>query len=113
MPTPPPKPPDRHYDFGSMNLWFAVSAVALLVITVLMVFFDYRQPWKRLQAEFRERERQKLGREAVDYASTAASSAMPGIGSRRRFCVLRFSPRNTVALATSSLMPVTLTPGAQ
>ena len=64
MPTPPPKPPDRHYDFGSMNLWFAVSAVALLVITVLMVFFDYRQPWKRLQAEFRERERQKLGREA-------------------------------------------------
>ena len=59
-PNPPAKQPDRHYDFESMNKVFAWSAVALLVVTVLMVFFDYRQPWKRYQARFRDLERQKL-----------------------------------------------------
>src|SRR5262245_8457595 len=63
-PAPPPKPPDRHYDFGKMNQVFAWSAAALFVITVLMVFFDYRQPWKRFQSEFRDLERQKLAKEA-------------------------------------------------
>ena len=63
-PAPPPKPPDRHYDFGKMNQVFAWSSAALFVITVLMVFFDYRQPWKRFQAEFRDLERQKLAKEA-------------------------------------------------
>jgi cytochrome c2 len=63
-PAPPPKPPDRHYDFGKMNQVFAWSSAALFVITVLMVFFDYRQPWKRFQSEFRDLERQKLAKEA-------------------------------------------------
>lgn len=60
QPTPPNRPPDRHYDFIAMNKVFAWSAVGLLAVTVLMVFFDYRQPWKRFQAQFRDLERRKL-----------------------------------------------------
>lgn len=58
--TPPEKRPDRHYNFGRMNMWFAVSALALLATTLWMVVADYAQPWKRYQAQFRELERQKL-----------------------------------------------------
>ena len=62
--TPPEKRPDRHYNFGRMNMVFAVSALALLAVTLWMAFADYAQPWKRLQAEFRSLERQKLVKEA-------------------------------------------------
>ena len=58
--TPPEKRPDRHYNFGRMNMWFAVSALALLATTLWMVVADYAQPWKRFQAEFRDLERDKL-----------------------------------------------------
>lgn len=34
MAQPPEKKPDRHYDFGRMNKWFAWSALALLVVTL-------------------------------------------------------------------------------
>jgi cytochrome c2/archaellum component FlaC len=68
--TPPKAPsdkrPDRHYDFGRMNMWFALSALGLLATTLWMVFADYAQPWKRYQAEFRSLERQKLLAEAED-----------------------------------------------
>jgi hypothetical protein len=60
MASPPKKTPDRHYDFRRMNVWFAWSSLALLGVTVWMVWADYAQPWKRLQAEFRELERQSV-----------------------------------------------------
>jgi cytochrome c2 len=60
MASPPKKTPDRHYNFRRMNVWFAWSSLALLGVTVWMVWADYAQPWKRLQAEFRELERQSL-----------------------------------------------------
>jgi len=46
--SPPEKRPDRHYDFGAMNMVFALSALALLGVTIWMVVADYAQPWKRL-----------------------------------------------------------------
>ncbi|HET9228791.1 MAG TPA: c-type cytochrome [Thermoanaerobaculia bacterium] len=58
--TPPEKRPDRHYNFGRMNMWFAVSALALLATTLWMVVADYAQPWKRYQAEFRDLEQKQL-----------------------------------------------------
>lgn len=64
MAQPPKKTPDRHYDFRGLNVVFAWSSLALLVVTVWMVFADYAKPWKRLQAEFRERERQMAAAEA-------------------------------------------------
>ena len=66
MASPPQKTPDRHYNFRRMNVWFAWSSLALLGVTVWMVWADYAQPWKRLQAEFRELERQTLLAEAQE-----------------------------------------------
>ena len=60
----PKKTPDRHYNFRGMNAVFAWSSIALLVTTLWMVWDDYAKPWKRFQAEFRERERQQLAAEA-------------------------------------------------
>ncbi|HEX3128399.1 MAG TPA: c-type cytochrome [Thermoanaerobaculia bacterium] len=62
--TPPEKRPDRHYNFGRMNMWFAISSLALLAVTLWMVVADYAQPWKRFQAEFRKLERDKVVAEA-------------------------------------------------
>lgn len=64
--TPPEKRPDRHYNFGRMNMWFAVSALALLATTLWMVVADYAQPWKRYQAEFRDQEREMLRKQLED-----------------------------------------------
>lgn len=58
--TPPEKRPDRHYNFGRMNMVFALSSLALLAVTLWMVVADYAQSWKRYQSEFRSLERQKL-----------------------------------------------------
>jgi mono/diheme cytochrome c family protein len=62
--TPPEKRPDRHYNFGRMNMWFAISSLVLLAATLWMAFADYALPWKRIQSEFRSLERQKLQKEA-------------------------------------------------
>ena len=64
MPQPPGQKPDRHYNFGRLNMVFAFSAIALLLITAWMVIEDYAKPWKRYQAEFRDLERQDLERQA-------------------------------------------------
>jgi predicted nucleic acid-binding Zn-ribbon protein len=64
MPDIPRKKPDRHFDFGGLNRWFGVSALAFLVVTLWMVAADYSKPWKRLQSDFRRMERQELLREA-------------------------------------------------
>jgi len=62
--TPPEKRPDRHYNFGRMNMVFALSSLGLLAVTLWMAFADYAQPWKRIQSEFRSLERQKLIKES-------------------------------------------------
>jgi cytochrome c2 len=58
--TPPEKRPDRHYNFGRMNMWFAISSLALLAVTLWMVVADYAQPWKKFQAQFRSLEQKKI-----------------------------------------------------
>jgi len=58
MPVPPQKRPDRHYNFRSTNVVFAISSIALLLVTVWMVVPDYAKPWKRLQSTFRDLERE-------------------------------------------------------
>lgn len=64
MSLPPRKKPDRHYDFDRMNVWFAWTSVALLLVTGWMVWADYEKPWKRIQAEFRDLEREDLAAQA-------------------------------------------------
>ena len=41
MAKTPKKTPDRHYNFRTMNVWFAWSSLALLAVTLWMVFADY------------------------------------------------------------------------
>ncbi len=59
-PIPPEKRPDRHYDFTTTNIVFALSSLALVAVTLLMVLMDFGRPWKRYQAEFRDLERQEI-----------------------------------------------------
>jgi cytochrome c2/transcriptional regulator with XRE-family HTH domain len=44
---------DTHYRVASLNLWFAVSSLLLLVATVWMMLNDWNRPWKQYQREFR------------------------------------------------------------
>lgn len=76
MPAPPEKRPDRHYDFRRMNVWFAWSALALLVVTIWMIFADYAKPWKRFQARFRDRERQAVEVEKEEVAARLDAQAI-------------------------------------
>ena len=62
-PTPPSKTPDRHYDFRSLNVVFALSSLALLAVTLFMVMGDFGRPWKRYQSEFRDLERAAILKE--------------------------------------------------
>jgi len=59
-PVPPKKRPDRHYNFRRTNVVFALSSIALLLVTIWMVVPDYAKPWKRLQSQFRELEREAV-----------------------------------------------------
>ncbi len=63
MAVPPHKRPDRHYNFRRTNIWFAVSSIVLLAVTMWMVFADYAKPWKQLQSQFRELERAAVAEE--------------------------------------------------
>ena len=44
---------DTHYSVSTLNKWFLISSVLLLVATVWMVIDDWNAPWKAYQAEFR------------------------------------------------------------
>lgn len=59
-----------------MNVWFAWSALALLVVTIWMIFADYAKPWKRFQARFRDREREAVESEMQEVAQGLDSQAL-------------------------------------
>ena len=92
--TPPPKTPDRHYDFKSMNVVFAISSLAFLAITLFMVLRDYARPWKRVQAEFRdldraaatkqlEEERQQIDQTQIAAVEQEIAKAQADLDTRR------------------------------
>ena len=43
-----------------MNVWFAISSLGLLAVSLWMVLGDFGRPWKRYQAEFRDLERASI-----------------------------------------------------
>ncbi len=45
---------DTHYRVRTLNLWFAVASLALLVSAVWMVLDDWNRSWKGYQRQFRE-----------------------------------------------------------
>src|SRR5271168_2185091 len=44
----------------TLHLVFAISSIAMLLSTVWMVLADHIRPWKQVQREFQQVEREKL-----------------------------------------------------
>lgn len=54
--------PDEVYHVPTLNFWFAVGSIILLITCVWMIEADYNRPWKQYQREFREYEITRLSK---------------------------------------------------
>ena len=52
-----PQPEERHYKIGTLNKWFAIGSIVLLVTIIASFAQDYGREWKRWQREFRRIDR--------------------------------------------------------
>lgn len=48
-----PQPEERHYKIGTLNKWFAIGSIVLLITIIAGFAQDYGREWKRWQREFR------------------------------------------------------------
>ena len=62
--------PDEAYHIPTLNFWFAISGIALLITSVGLILKDHHKPWKVTQREFRDIERTRLAIE--EQAAVAA-----------------------------------------
>ena len=70
-----PQPEERHYKIGTLNKWFAIGSIVLLITIIAGFAQDYGREWKRWQREFR-RVDQRVTRAAYDdMAAEMAGSA--------------------------------------
>ena len=58
--APPVHRPERR------NFWFAVSSIALLLVTVWMFYADYNREWKAYQRQFRALELQRAAKKITE-----------------------------------------------
>ena len=65
---------DTHYHVRSLNLWFAISSVVLLISAFWMVIDDWSRPWKTYQKEFRRIEIRRANEELEQVAAQTALS---------------------------------------
>jgi cytochrome c2 len=56
----PQEPIPHNYRMSSLNLIFAASAIGLLLVTGLMVVYDYVKGWKRFQLTFLRLQQEKI-----------------------------------------------------
>jgi mono/diheme cytochrome c family protein/transcriptional regulator with XRE-family HTH domain len=79
---------DTHYHTPTLNLWFLVSSIALLVASVWMVLEDFNAPWKAYQRDFRslevERAEEALRSPELVAAAAAAAAALEGLALAER-----------------------------
>ena len=54
----PPQPEERHYKKGSLNKWFSIGSLILLVCIVAAFAQDYGREWKSWQRKFRRIDQQ-------------------------------------------------------
>ena len=47
-----PQPEERHYKIGTLNKWFAIGSIVLLITIIAGFAQDYGREWKRWQREF-------------------------------------------------------------
>ncbi|MBJ79736.1 MAG: hypothetical protein CMH60_00295, partial [Myxococcales bacterium] len=52
--------PDEAYHIPTLNFWFAISAIVLMLSSVWMVWADYDRSWKNVQRDFQQIERDRL-----------------------------------------------------
>ena len=52
-----PQPEERHYKIGTLNKWFAIGSIVLLITIVASFAQDYGREWKRWQRQFRRIDR--------------------------------------------------------
>ena len=55
--------PDEAYHIPTLNFWFAISSIVLLITCVWMIWADYNRSWKVHQREFREFEISRVSNE--------------------------------------------------
>jgi len=60
-----PQPEERHYKIGTLNKWFAIGSIVLLITIIAGFAQDYGREWKRWQREFRSID-QRVTRAAYD-----------------------------------------------
>lgn len=53
-----PQPEERHYKIGTLNKWFAIGSIVLLITIIAGFAQDYGREWKRWQREFRRVDQQ-------------------------------------------------------
>lgn len=56
----PQEPIPHNYSMGTLNRIFALSSIALLLVTGAIVAYDYIRGWKRFQIEFMRLERERV-----------------------------------------------------
>ena len=92
----------------TLHLVFAISSIAMLLVTVWMVMADHLRPWKEVQREFQLIERDKLKasekekQEELEHEVQGASSTASSRRSRRRTRAPRSTPRRFGRSITSS-----------
>ena len=47
-----PPPEERHYKIGTLNKWFAIGSIVLLITIIASFAQDYGREWKRWQRQF-------------------------------------------------------------
>ena len=68
---------DTHYHVPTLNLWFLVSSLLLLISVVWMMLDDWNAPWKVYQREFRaiELERANAKLQTGEFVAAAETEA--------------------------------------
>jgi len=64
---------DTHYHVPTLNNWFLVSSLLLLITVVWMVVEDWNAPWKRYQREFQSIELERINTMLQTEALVAAA----------------------------------------
>ena len=68
-----------------LHLVFAISSIAMLLVTIWMVMADHLRPWKGVQREFQRVEREKLKvseKEKQEELNTKYKSQLDGIDAK-------------------------------
>ena len=70
-----PQPEERHYKIGTLNKWFAIGSIVLLITIIAGFAQDYGREWKRWQRQFLRIDQQVTRAAYDEMASEMAGNA--------------------------------------